>query len=136
MQRIVACCSVSQCVAVCRSVFCMLGLLNVDLESFLCEDSSLNRRFRELSSHKACRIHCDTLQYTATHCNTLQHTATWAFKCRFRELSSHKKSYIFIRTKVTYMQTRPSHKRDLHSRRRSDLKYLDLQIIQFSWILC
>jgi len=81
LQSAAVCCSVLQCVAACCSVL----------------NCSVLRRVA------AC---CCVLQHVAMCCSVSQcilHAE--AFKFRFRELCSHKKSYMFIRTKETYMHT-------------------------------
>jgi len=77
--RVAACCSVLQCVAVyysvlqciavcCSVVQCTAATVELTFENFFCQTNTEDE-MREV------RIYCNTLQHIATHCNTLQYTA-------------------------------------------------------------
>jgi len=65
-QRVAACCSVLQCVAVCCDT--------QHLEPLHTRTHTKAPRTYAYTQQHTFGIHCNTLQQTAAHCNTLQHT--------------------------------------------------------------
>jgi len=81
LQRVAACCTVSQCVAVilrCDSVS-ISGRKHLGGHATRHDDSTLEYLLHITERYKTLQdttTHYNTLQHTATYCNILQHTAT------------------------------------------------------------